>query len=124
MSWEGYWWASVRLPSLAYLSFRPRNICFPRNTERCYGASFFCFEFTTALRTNQRVIGVADGDTITVPGFNRVPQRVRLVGIDAPVEELVKLLGIAKQQAQQYNPDEHRDPKRRLLCVPLFRLPH
>ncbi len=49
---------------------------------------------------------------------------MRLVGIDAPVEELVKLLGIAKQQAQQYNPDEHRDPKRRLLCVPSFRLPH
>ena len=31
-----------------------------------------------------RVIGVADGDTITVLGSNRVQHRIRLAGIDAP----------------------------------------
>ncbi|MCI0427830.1 MAG: thermonuclease family protein [Nitrospiraceae bacterium] len=30
------------------------------------------------------MIGVADGDTITVLGFNRAQHRVRLAGIDAP----------------------------------------
>jgi endonuclease YncB( thermonuclease family) len=36
-----------------------------------------------------RVIGVADGDTITVLGINRVQHRIRLAGIDAPEKSQV-----------------------------------
>jgi endonuclease YncB( thermonuclease family) len=41
-------------------------------------------EATRRHELSGRVVGVADGDTITVLGLNRVQHRIRLAGIDAP----------------------------------------
>ena len=54
-------------------------------------AAFFIGLFvalnTSAATLEGRVVGVADGDTITVLDVNRTQHKIRLQGIDAPEKD-------------------------------------
>ena len=66
-------------------------------------AAFFLMAPAMAERFDAKVIGVADGDTLTVlfvDGQTKTPRRVRLSGIDAP--EKAQAFGmVAREQLSQ-----------------------
>lgn len=81
------WSPSIgRRPSFAAGGFP--GSCSARTRAWCgrvIGAALLAFAVATgAFELEGRVVGVADGDTVTVLDARRVQHRIRLAGIDAP----------------------------------------
>lgn len=57
----------------------------PRSNRPLWAILLLALAFTANAETvTDRVVGVADGDTLTVLDVDKVPHKIRLAGIDAP----------------------------------------